>query len=301
MKRQVSASEAFSMIENISSIDRYVYHYTKAETARDYILKSGTLRLDSYAATNDPKETKQWEFGLGTSREISLNGYKHLELSAWLSNELKRRTRLACFSMDKNPLTGNHLSDVLNRGFAKPRMWAQYAANHTGVCLVFEKNILTTTLTEHLGSIQWIAAPVNYQNRSNFRGLEAHEFMLNVDEYNLLGPTKYPAEHARRFLKELYFEKLEDWRDENEWRIVAFTDEADKVFLPIRKCLVGVMHGDATDPDLSEELMRLTLGWNGVQHMGLSWKNSSPWYDYGSFGWQPGKVLAPRRRTNEMS
>lgn len=284
------------MIQGIHSTDKYVYHYTSAGTARDYILKNATLRLGSYTTTNDPKEAKQWEFGLGTNSNRDLAKYNHSELSRWLSDELKRRTRLACFATDTGPLTGDHMSDLLRRGFAKPRMWAQYAANHTGVCLVFLKSNLLAIAKQELESHYWMTGSVHYRNHDVVQGLDAHEYMLDVDVYDALGPEAYTSAHAKQFHGALYFEKLEDWRDECEWRILAFANSPDEVFLPIRQCLAGVMHGDATDPDLSEELMRLTLGWNGVEHMGLSWKNSTPWYDYGSFGWTPGKVTKPRRR-----
>lgn len=284
------------MIQGIHSADEYLYHYTTAGTARAYILKDATIRLGSYTTTNDPKETKQWEFGLGTNSNRDLAKYNHSELSRWLSDELKRRTRLACFATDTGPLTGDHMSDLLRRGFAKPRMWAQYAANHTGVCLVFLKSNLLAVAKQELESHYWMTGSVQYRNHDVVRGIDAHEYMLNVDIYDALGPEAYASAHAKQFHGALYFEKLEDWRDECEWRILALANSPAEIFLPIRQCLAGVMHGDATDPDLSEELMRLTHGWNGVEHMGLSWKNSAPWYDYGSFGWSPGKVTKPRRR-----
>jgi hypothetical protein len=55
------------MIENITSSNQLLYHYTRADTAFDHILKSRTLQLGSYIGTNDPKETKIWEFDLGTN------------------------------------------------------------------------------------------------------------------------------------------------------------------------------------------------------------------------------------------
>ena len=284
------------MINGVRSADQYVYHYTSANTARNYILKDATLLLSPYASTNDPKETKDWQFGLGTWQNRDLGKYKHSALSSWLSAELKRRTRLACFSTDVPPLSGSHMSDILNRGYAKPRMWAQYAEKHTGICLVFLKSSLLEVVKTHLKSLELVAGPVVYQNRLVVRSLEPHEFMLNIDVYESVGESKYAQAHAHQFMPELFFEKLQDWRDENEWRIVAFTDSPDNLLIPIRQCLAGVVHGDSTDPDISEELMRLTFGWNGVEHMGLNWKNSSPWYDYESFGWQPGKVTGPRRR-----
>lgn len=33
------------MIQGVRSVDSYVYHYTSAETACDFILKNGTLRI----------------------------------------------------------------------------------------------------------------------------------------------------------------------------------------------------------------------------------------------------------------
>lgn len=281
------------MITGISSSDAYVYHYTKPSTARDFILQNGTLRLGPYSKTNDPKETKAWEFGLSTVTNRDFEPYNHL--SPWLSHELKARTRLACFSMDRDPLTGQHMTDIYHRGFTKPRMWSQYADGHTGVCLVFLRKNLLAIAKQELGSRWLMAGPITYQDHFVARGAEAYEFMLNIDAYDSLGPKEYVRAHVRAHHKALFFEKLVDWRDEHEWRLLAFCESDEELFLPIKQCLVGVMHGDATDPDLSEELMRLTLGWGAVEHMGLSWKNSTPWYDYGSFSWIPGKVTNPRR------
>ena len=283
------------MILGVKSPDDYLYHYTRPSIARDFILKNGTLRLGPYAATNDPKETKNWDFGLTTYEDKDLAAFDQSSLSAWLSHELKARTRVACFATDSGPLTGQHMTDIYRRGFTKPRMWAQYAERHTGVCLVFLKSLLLAVAKKELGSHWLMAGPIAYRDHPVARGADATEFMLNVDAYESLGPERYVRAHVKQHHPSLFFEKLVDWRDEREWRLLAFCESEAELFLPIRQCLVGVMHGDAMDPDLSEDFMRLTRGWNGVEHMGISWKNSTPWYDYGSFSWQPGKVCAPRR------
>ena len=96
------------MIEHVTSADSFLYHYTKSSTARDLIFKDRTLQFSSYSKTNDPKEMKAWQFDLGTNENRDLEKYKMDDLSAWLSTELKRVARLACFSMDTGPLTGNH-------------------------------------------------------------------------------------------------------------------------------------------------------------------------------------------------
>ena len=56
------------MIHGVTSVEELVYHYTTAETARDHILRNKTLKLGTYAKTNDPKETKTWQFNLGQTR-----------------------------------------------------------------------------------------------------------------------------------------------------------------------------------------------------------------------------------------
>lgn len=94
------------MIDRCTSVDRLLYHYTKASTATDHILKNRLLQFGSYAYTNDPKESKAWRFDAGTNEDRDLGKYKMEELSTWLSKELKDRTKLACFSTDTAPLSG---------------------------------------------------------------------------------------------------------------------------------------------------------------------------------------------------
>jgi hypothetical protein len=283
------------MINGITDHTEFVYHYTKIATALNDILKDRTLLLGEYATTNDPKESKAWEFGLVTFENRDIGAYPHSKLSAWFSHELKSRTRLACFSKDHPPLTGNHMTDILNRGYAKPRMWAQYSEKHTGVCLVFRRSKLIAAAKASLRGEWLMHGDVTYKNRGILDKNDRPEFMLNVDMYESLGPKAYARSHIQTNHHSLFFEKLEDWRNEDEWRIVAIAESAEPLLLPIESALVGVIHGDATDPDVSEELIRATHGL-GVEHMGLSWTNSAPWYDYGSFNWQPGKVTSPRRK-----
>jgi hypothetical protein len=272
-----------------------VYHYTKASTALDHILKNGTLKFGTYTRTNDPKETKSWEFDLLTLENRDLKKYELSEISPRFSNELKAKAKVACFSTDSTPLSGNHIKDIYLRGFAKARMWAQYADNHTGVCLVFDRAKLLQATKQHFGQHALHHGNVSYRDAPLVRGLDHHEFMINLDLYESLGPQEYARLHFQRHHRALFFEKLADWRDEAEWRILLLTDTHENRYLPYGDSLVGVMHGDATDPDTSELIMSITKS-SKIEHMGIEWKNSSPWYDYGSFRWIPGKISRPRRQ-----
>ena len=90
------------MIENFTSSDKYLYHYTSADTTFEYIIGNHTLQFSSYIGTNDPKESKVWEFDLGTNGGCDLGNYKMTKMSEWLSVALKGKAKLACFSMDSD-------------------------------------------------------------------------------------------------------------------------------------------------------------------------------------------------------
>ena len=137
------------MIEGVTSAEQYIYHYTPFAKA---IVESHSLKVGMYIKTNDPKESKHWEFDLGTNEHADLGQYDMKSLGRWLSTELKANTRVACFSLDTAPLGGDHMSDIFKRGFCKPRMWAQYAGFHKGACLVFDYQRLSRLVVERFDS-----------------------------------------------------------------------------------------------------------------------------------------------------
>lgn len=273
-----------SLIFGLRDHDRYVYHYTRVSTARQFILKDGTLRLGSFSRTNDPKESKDWDFNLATYENRDLGAYSITQMSKWLSTELKSTTKLACFSLDRPPLTGDHSRDILNRGLAKPRMWAQYSESHTGVCLVFEKAQLLEAVRSKFPRMLCFYGPVEYRDQYIVRSMAPHEFLINLDLMERLGQKDYVAAHLQRYHRALFFEKLMDWRDELEWRIITRADTDSDLYVPIKGALVGIVHGASIERKESDALFKLTDSWN-VQHIGLTWANSSPWYDIGSLRW----------------
>lgn len=284
------------MIENVTSVNQFVYHYTKARTALDHILKNRTLRFGNYNNTNDPKEIKSWEFDLGTNEERDLGKYNMSELSRWLSLELKHKTKLACFSMDSGPLTGNHMNDIFKRGFCKPRMWAQYAENHSGVCLVFHHEKLSELIKSTFETNYLVlSGPVKYIDRSVIRNLnnpDDQQYTINIDYLEAVGREAYVGAHLSTHYQRLFFEKMTDWRDESEWCYVVFTNTEDEHYLDIKDSLAGIIFGQNTQEKIIKSIVELTDSW-GLRYMGLKWKNCSPWYDYGNLRYVPGIKNSP--------
>jgi hypothetical protein len=243
------------------------------------------MKIGAFTATNDPRESKDWDFGLWSSRHASIGQVNPKMLSELFSATLKSTAKVACFCADSPTLSGDHTRDILLRGFARPRMWSQYADKHTGVCLVFDKKRLIDRIRDTFPGFLILKGNVAYRNRSPFSTFGKSEFSIDIDSYRALGHDQYAAHHLNTHYASLFFEKLEDWRDENEWRILLIGGSSKDCFVPIDDSLVGVVHGVATSPEMSKRLIRLSDE-PGVEHMGLLWNNHSPWYDIGGPHWR---------------
>lgn len=73
---------------------------------------------------------------------------------------------------------------------------------------------------------------------------------------------------------------MSDWRDENEFRWIVFSEAENDLYVHYGDSLAGVIFGDcAKDAEVDYALQNLPLN---VEVMGLKWKNCSAWYDFGA-------------------
>lgn len=273
-----------SIIYGLKDSDRYVYHYTKPDKAIEYILRDRTLLINSFVKTNDPKESKDWRLTPWTINPTPSDAFLDESVPKEIANKLKKTVHLACFCSDAPGLSGVHLDDILLRGLARPRMWAQYAQDHKGFCLVFDKEKLLSQMRRQFPKNSLLFGPVSYKDRSFVTSFEPNAFRLEFDKLQELGTEAYVRAHMLTYFKELYFEKLEDWRDEREWRVLMLDHDGDPPLVGIRESLVSVIHGASTSIDDSERAISLTSDL-GITHTRLYWINHSPWYDLGSVPW----------------
>ncbi len=255
-------------------IDQYFYHYTKSNTAIEFILNTGTLKFSSYKKTNDPKEVKNWLFSAGTNERKDLTGYTSETLN-FMNYYLKDRTNVLCFSRDQ-ALTGDHIIDMPKRGFCKPRMWAQYADNHAGICLIFNTKLISDLIFSNLKNYLILANNVHYADRLFPHDEQA--FIVNVDYLEKVGEEKYAFSHGRTHAEQLYFEKALDWVNETEYRWVVFDTEGELKF-EYKKSLSGIVFGESCSPEDVQEIVELTSHLH-LEYQQLRWKNSTPMFDY---------------------
>lgn len=224
--------------------DKYLYHYSTSEAAFQHILPARLLRLSPLARLRDPVENKEWV-------QVMLTG------SSWSEKEVTEFKRLVArvihearvlsFTRDASSV-GRPPEHA--RGYARPRMWEQYGANHEGVCMIFDREHLEVSLTRGLSAYgPVVLGDVIYSDRP----LEGHERARRLDGSNLKvkGAGKLErglSEHLKQHALELFFRKLDDWKSENEYRYVVISKTDKDVLVDYGQALSAVVVGERFPP-----------------------------------------------------
>lgn len=256
---------------------KYIYHYTEMEIAVQHILKTRTLKIGKLLNTNDPKESKSWKLSISTNEGSKLRLYSLDDISEEATRKLKSKVNVMCFSKDKPPLSGSPLEDICKRGFCKPRMWAQYAGNHEGLCLVFERDKLHKAISGQFGeSCDVYDGDVHYINRPVVDNFYDGTYTINIDFVEKFGLERYLKAHIRTYFKRLFFEKMEDWKDEDEYRWVLIKDEECDLFVDFQDSLRGIIFGVSAKQEQIDSVVQVTKERN-LTYEQLVWNNCAPW------------------------
>ena len=129
------------------------------------------------------------------------------------------------------------------RGWARARMWDQYAEQHRGVCLVFDRAKLRTNLIHSLLS-QDLAKP--YYKAVRYTAGGPAERLLELDMARLADGEE--GSDVRSFVEahndDLFFLKAKDWETEHEYRFVVTAPDVDYVHADYGDALTAVILGE---------------------------------------------------------
>lgn len=240
----------FTLYQPDFNPDEYLYHFTSIDKAV-LILDSDSLRLSKITSMNDTLEAKPKM----SKKNISSN-----ETIKRIFNEINKINnkyiQLICFTKDtavekvaKDQI--RVLTDYSGRGFALPRMWAQYAHNNDGVCFVFNKSILLSTIHKQLGGNLISEGDIKYVSQYtpfDFNYEDSLNYLINNNSE--INKSFYFADFLKKnteYTNYNYFYKLDDWLNENEFRILAYGDE-NLIINHISNSLVGVIIGEQIKP-----------------------------------------------------
>ena len=228
---------------------KYLYHYTSVEKAFK-ILYYKTLQFANITTTNDIFEQKpKLSFD-----ETDLNTFDMVRTIQKYFLKEQNRVRILCFSQDyEKDINMDNLSrdqrraNVIGRGFALPRMWAQYSSNNEGVSLIINKDKLLNYISAQ--EIFNINNKVNYvknyltypMNKEYIIKLYKKIISNSFDVFSTL------VKDDSDFVKFNFFSKLDDWQSVNEFRILTLVNEnnLDKVIKinNIYKFVEGIVVG----------------------------------------------------------
>lgn len=103
-------------------------------------------------------------------------------------------------------------------------MWAQYADNHRGICLFFDREALKSAFERQLtpGGIA-LADSVSYSEQVGFEPAR-----FDRAEYESLGRKAWLRLECERMAKKSSFVKRRDWESEQEYRLLFIPDSSPK-------------------------------------------------------------------------
>ncbi len=220
-----------------------VYHYTHCDTTTERILPTMSVRMASFERLNDPREAKTWPFNFYAR---TATGFSADLFRAATEFVTKRSFILSCSRNRPDARPG----DLFGLGLAHPRMWAQYADGHQGVCLAFDREELNAAILRAAGGRAVFSGPVEYldslHGRSSLAG--GPYDIAYLEDVGAAGLEAVMEPHIARFRNELFFTKHFDWRDEWEYRWVVRSEEDSPLFVPIDTALKAVLVGQDCPP-----------------------------------------------------
>jgi len=207
-------------------------HYTRADTAFSHIIPSGKLKMNPYGKMRDPFENKHpylrslsgWtppsadpadadEGDAQAAMFWEVQGHIARSRDAWVLLSLTRYD-------DRGGLDDRWGTSRLYRApWSRPRLWEQYADNHTGVCLVFDRDAIVETVGASLKPGESEHRAVEY----SLGGLASSDASLGLvtdfeDGHLTIAEAVelYVLKHSGAF----FFLKTEDWASEWEYRFI---------------------------------------------------------------------------------
>jgi hypothetical protein len=201
---------------------KLIGHYTKMEKVLEHILPDNRLLINNFKDSNDPWEYRENCYTIFDISKIWPDPIDQYIIEPQMQAEFFNRVRSISFTQDTS----------LVRSFDHPGMWAHYGQNHKGICLVFDlnefKKLFKTQFKRNakFGSLK-------------YGKLESKTIRLEND----ITLEKVFKEYA----KELFYKKLRDWKNEEEYRFTTFNSSencnVNTYLKDINNALVAIILG----------------------------------------------------------
>lgn len=199
----------------MESLSGALCHYTKSEAAFQHILQDQALRMSPYARMRDPLENRQLAF-VSANEVGNLQAEDSLLDLGWLIQQVRDRMVLLSLTGDaEDGYRPEH--EPFMRAWARARLWEQYAENHAGVCIVFDRESILEDLSAHLTARGPTAGKtVDYSPRGFTDTATSQVDLTRFNPYDLPALAQFVLERQH----DLFFVKALDWKSEHEFRVI---------------------------------------------------------------------------------
>jgi hypothetical protein len=189
----------------------------------------------------DPLESRPWQFtgAYFVDPNDPHRGEKQLFSFYRGSHSIFRLAHLLALTVDADGYSTDGARFA--KGWARARMWEQYAENHAGVCLVFDRERFTANVEADLHrqlDLHPYHRRVEYSETGgeSYYNLPLGQFPDEVDDGFV---QKYIEDHN----DELFFQKTLDWQTEHEYRFVTTASPDEPLYADYGDALVGIVIG----------------------------------------------------------
>lgn len=234
----------------------FLYHFTKTDVLLEHILENGKLRFSPYFRTNNPKETLPWSFTLSSSylhgkieESIKKNFFKVSQ--DYIQHKIRNDAKIVCFSKDN--FDKDYNKDA--RGYNHPRMWSQYAENHSGVCLIINKALFDKSVYKNFSKHKVFEGNVIY-DYTIFNTRVGDALDISIDQYKTLEIDELIDRKIKEYQDIYFFNKHYDWSNEQEYRYVIIDETREYLYLSIIEALEGIIFGVNVSEKVKNEIIK---------------------------------------------
>lgn len=257
--------------------ENIIFHYTRFNTALK-IISSNKLLMSPLSNTNDPLEFNDYSdctlYDGSLSIQEMMGKEREIEIAKQRRKNIVRQLSFShSFKLDEKDPQQNIHNNYMNQGWARNRMWAQYADKHAGVCLVFDKDKCTKA-AEKIPDSKVVSKNIVYTNN-----LYKLQDAMHIDIQQKYLATDFSDFFITDDKIDLYFIKCEDYAAENEFRILSFNysfkRESDKCLFDFEDSLLGVILGTKID-DPEIEIIKKILNGSNIPFFKMKWHCGEP-------------------------
>jgi len=276
--------EFFDLLDDV--IPTEICHYTSKEIALEHILANKKIRLGRLGLTNDPRESRRWMVpNVVWGEELTKEGEAEIAKSTLMIEQevnriLKEEWRVLCAVCHNFPYSdsyeGKKEYDHHKYAFSHSRMWAQYAKNHSGVCLLFDGKKLDENMHQHFD--------LTGENYPIFHGFVRYDYNESVKttptHLDIEFQNEKPVDRIRKTLIKHYepnfLYKSPEWKAEHEYRWLVHSTDSSDVLIPIENAIKAVIVG-ADFPKVDEASLIALCATLKIPAGRIRWDNGRPY------------------------